>query len=120
MDFRDATAMARAADARSYPPERRAAMASVLKSQAERIGFGEVSRASLARFADPRAVVVVAGTVVAVGPVVVVTVAVVFVVVLTVVVVVVVVLLVRLVVVGTVVVVTPGGRKNCARMLYVG
>lgn len=61
MDFRDPAAMVRAADARPYPPERRAAMASIMKSQAERIGFGAVSRASLARFSDPRAVVVVAG-----------------------------------------------------------
>ena len=53
--------MVRAADARAYPADRRAAMASVLKEQAERIGFGAVSRDSIRKFEDPRAVVVVAG-----------------------------------------------------------
>lgn len=53
--------MVRASDARSYPVERRARMASVLKEQAARIGFGEVSRDALRTFEDPRSVAVVAG-----------------------------------------------------------
>jgi bacillithiol biosynthesis cysteine-adding enzyme BshC len=61
VDFRDPAAMVRAADARGYPAARRAAMAAILKAQAERIGFGEVARGPLERFQDPRAVVVVAG-----------------------------------------------------------
>jgi bacillithiol synthase len=61
VDFRDPAAMVRSADARSYPHDRRARMASILKQQAERVGFLEVSRESLRRFEDPRSVVVVAG-----------------------------------------------------------
>ena len=53
--------MVRAADARAYPAERRASMASILREQAERLGYGAVSREPLRRFEDPRSVVVVAG-----------------------------------------------------------
>jgi bacillithiol biosynthesis cysteine-adding enzyme BshC len=61
VDFRDPAAMVRAADARSYPAERRARMASILKEQAARLGFAEVSRDALRTFEDPRSVAVVAG-----------------------------------------------------------
>jgi bacillithiol biosynthesis cysteine-adding enzyme BshC len=53
--------MVRAADERSYPADRRARVAAILKEQATRIGFGAAAREPLRRFEDPRSVAVVAG-----------------------------------------------------------
>ena len=61
VDFRDARACERAAIARDYPPARRAAVASILRRQAERWGLLEASRESLARFEKPETIVVVSG-----------------------------------------------------------
>ena len=60
-DFRDAGAFCARAAARDYPAPRRAAMAAILRRQAERWGLTEASRASLDRFAREDALVVVAG-----------------------------------------------------------
>ncbi len=60
-DFRDAKAFCARAAARGYPAPRRAAMAALLRRQAERWGLAEASRDSLERFAREEALVVVAG-----------------------------------------------------------
>jgi len=61
VDYRDAGALGARGAARAIPPERRAAMAALLTRQAGAWGVGEASRDSLARFARPDALVVVAG-----------------------------------------------------------
>lgn len=61
VDFRDAAEVGRRAAARVFPTERRASVAAVLRRQAAVWGFGDASREALARFADPNALVVVAG-----------------------------------------------------------
>ncbi len=61
VDFRDFTACERAATSREYPAARRAAVASILRRQAEGWGLGDVSRESLARFEKPETIVVVSG-----------------------------------------------------------
>jgi bacillithiol biosynthesis cysteine-adding enzyme BshC len=61
VDYRDPGACERAATSREYPPARRAAVASILRRQAERWGLLEASRESLARFEKPETIVVVSG-----------------------------------------------------------
>lgn len=61
VDFRTPDAFVRSAASRDYPAPRRAAMASLLRRQAERWGFLDASRESLDRLARPDALVVVAG-----------------------------------------------------------
>jgi len=61
VDYRDAKACERAATSREYPAARRAAVASILRRQAERWGLLEASRESLARFEKPETIVVVSG-----------------------------------------------------------
>lgn len=61
VDFRDPRAAVESASAREYPAPRRAALGSILRRQAERWGFAEVSRAALERLARPDALAVVAG-----------------------------------------------------------
>ena len=60
-DFRDVGEFCARAAARDYPAARRAAMATILRRQAERWGLDEASRASLNRFARADALVIVAG-----------------------------------------------------------
>ena len=61
VDFRDPAACGRAATSRDYPASRRAAVASILRRQAESWGLLEASRESLERFAGPDTIVVVSG-----------------------------------------------------------
>lgn len=61
VDFRDAKACERAAVSRDYPASRRAAVASILRRQAEGWGLLEASRESLERFEKPETIVVVSG-----------------------------------------------------------
>ena len=61
VDFRDPKACERAAVSRDYPASRRAAVASILRRQAEGWGLLEASRESLARFEKPETIVVVSG-----------------------------------------------------------
>jgi len=61
VDYRDAKALATHGAARPYPAERRAAMAAILKRQAEAWGIASASRAALERFERPETLVVVAG-----------------------------------------------------------
>ncbi len=61
VDFRDPAACARAGASRDYPAARRAAVASILRRQAEGWGLLDASRESLARFERPETLVVVSG-----------------------------------------------------------
>jgi bacillithiol biosynthesis cysteine-adding enzyme BshC len=61
VDYRDPLACARAAASRDYPPSRRAAVASILRRQAEAWGLLDASRESLEKFARPDTIVVVSG-----------------------------------------------------------
>jgi len=61
VDFRDFKACERAALSRDYPASRRAAVASILRRQAEGWGLLKASRESLARFEKPETIVVVSG-----------------------------------------------------------
>jgi bacillithiol biosynthesis cysteine-adding enzyme BshC len=61
VDFRDPAACVRAATSREYPASRRAAVASILRRQAESWGLLEASRESLERFTRPDTIVVVSG-----------------------------------------------------------
>ncbi|HET9951210.1 MAG TPA: bacillithiol biosynthesis cysteine-adding enzyme BshC [Candidatus Eisenbacteria bacterium] len=61
VDFREPAALAARGAARAVPAERRAAIAAILARQAEAWGLAEASRESLARFARPDALAVVAG-----------------------------------------------------------
>ena len=61
VDYRDARALAAHGAARPYPPERRAAMAAILRRQAEAWGIGDASRDAVARFERVGTLVVVAG-----------------------------------------------------------
>ncbi|HSQ60342.1 MAG TPA: hypothetical protein VLT84_07905, partial [Acidobacteriota bacterium] len=49
-DFRDPKALGARASARDYPASRRAAVAAILRRQAEGWGIGAASREALARF----------------------------------------------------------------------
>jgi bacillithiol biosynthesis cysteine-adding enzyme BshC len=60
-DYRDPGAAAARAAAREFPESRRARVAAILARQAEACGLHEASRDSLARFARPGALAVVAG-----------------------------------------------------------
>jgi bacillithiol biosynthesis cysteine-adding enzyme BshC len=60
-DFRDAAAIVHRAASRPYPADRRAAVASLLRRQAERFGTHSDSADSLARFSRGDALAVVAG-----------------------------------------------------------
>jgi uncharacterized protein YllA (UPF0747 family) len=61
VDYRDPAALAACGAARRVPVERRAAVAAILRRQAEAWGIGEASRDALARFERPETLVVVAG-----------------------------------------------------------
>jgi len=61
VDYRDPKACERAGKARDYPASRRAALASILRRQAEGWGLLEHSRESLERFTRPETLVVVSG-----------------------------------------------------------
>ena len=60
-DFRDPAALGTRAAARAFPPDRRAAVVSILRRQAASWDLGEHSMEALARFERPDALCVVAG-----------------------------------------------------------
>ncbi|TMQ47937.1 MAG: bacillithiol biosynthesis BshC, partial [Candidatus Eisenbacteria bacterium] len=61
VDFRDPRGCVRAGEERRYPPERRKAMAAILRGQAERWGLLDASRDALEKFARPETLAVVSG-----------------------------------------------------------
>ena len=61
VDYRDGAAAARSAASRSYPAERRAAIASVMKRQASELGAAAVSAPAIAKFEKKDTLAVVAG-----------------------------------------------------------
>jgi uncharacterized protein YllA (UPF0747 family) len=61
VDYRDGAAAARSAASRAYPAERRAAIASVMKRQAQALGASATAAAPIAKFERKDALVVVAG-----------------------------------------------------------
>jgi bacillithiol biosynthesis cysteine-adding enzyme BshC len=61
VDYRDGAAAARSAAARAYPAERRLAIASIMKRQAQAIGASASAAAPIAKFERRDALVVVAG-----------------------------------------------------------
>ncbi|HET9941499.1 MAG TPA: bacillithiol biosynthesis cysteine-adding enzyme BshC [Candidatus Eisenbacteria bacterium] len=61
VDYRDGAAAARSAASRSYPAERRAAIASVMKRQASELGAASITAPAIAKFEKKDTLAVVAG-----------------------------------------------------------